>query len=143
MSRDIPKNVQNVFDSYPDNARKRLLEIRQLILKCASADEAIGKLTETLKWGEPAYLTEQTGSGSTIRLGFKDKQPDTVAIYFNCQTTIVKQIEQRFQGTFDCVNNRALMIPLVDSLPKKELSECIDISLRYHLNKKARSAGLL
>ncbi len=139
----VPKDVQEVFSSYPDHARQRLLEIRQLIFNCASADETIGELTETLKWGEPAYLTEKTGSGSTIRLGFKDNQPDTVAIYFNCQTTIIKQIQQRFDGLFDCVNNRAVLIPAKDSLPEKELSECINFSLKYHINKKARSAGLL
>lgn len=143
MERAIPDNVNKVFESYPANARQRLLEIRELIFKHASADESIGELTETLKWGEPAYLTEQSGSGSTIRLGYKDKQPDKVAIYFNCQTTIVKHIQQRFDGLFECVDNRAVLIPLEDPLRRDALSDCIDISLKYHLNKKVKSTGLL
>ncbi len=143
MSRTIPKDVQQVFDSYPAGARKNLLKIRQLIFKCAAADDTIGELTETLKWGEPAYLTEETGSGSTIRLGFKDKEPDTVAMYFNCQTTIVKDIQQRHGETIKCVNNRALLLPLDQPLPQQAISDCIKISLKYHINKKARAAGLL
>ena len=143
MTQSIPKDVKNIIDSYPVAAGKRLMQIRQLILKCAAQDDAIGELTETLKWGEPAYLTEQTGSGSTIRIGFKDKSPDTVAVYFNCQTTIVKDIQQRYPNQFNCENNRALLLPVKKPLPKKELSECLAIALKYHLNKKARDAGLV
>ncbi len=143
MTQKIPGEVKSIFDSYPAAASKRLIQIRQLILKCAAQDDAIGELTETLKWGEPAYLTQQTGSGSTIRLGFKDKSPDTVAIYFNCQTTIVKDIQQRYPDIFKCENNRALLLPVKNPLPKIELSDCLNIALKYHINKKAWEAGLL
>ena len=143
MSQNIPKDVKSIFDSYPLAAGKRLMQVRQLILKCASQDDAIGELTETLKWGEPAYLTAQTGSGSTIRLGFKDKLPDSVAVYFNCQTTIVNEIQQRYPNKFKCENNRALLLPVNKPIPKKELSECLNIALKYHLNRKARESGLL
>ena len=143
MTQIIPTEVKKTFDAYPEAAGKRLMQIRELILKCARKDDAIGKLTETLQWGEPAYLTEQTGSGSTIRLGFKDSKPDTIAVYFNCQTTIVKEIQQRYPDQFTCENNRVLLLPIKNPLPKKELSECLDIALKYHINKKARNAGLL
>ena len=143
MTQTIPNDVKDTFDSYPEAAGKRLMQVRQLIFKCASKDNAICELKETLKWGEPAYLTEQTGSGSTIRLGYKDNQPDTVAVYFNCQTTIVKDIQQRYPDQFKCENNRVLLLPIGKPLPKKELSECLEIALKYHINKKVRNAGLL
>ena len=143
MKQKIPKDVKSIFDSYPAAASKLLIQVRQLIIKCAAQDDAIGELTETLKWGEPAYLTEQTGSGSTIRLGFKDKSPDTVAIYFNCQTTIVKDIQLRYPTLFKCENNRTVLLPVNKPLPKTELADCLDIALKYHINKQAREAGLL
>lgn len=143
MNRKIPAEIEKVFQSYPDRARSRLTEIRQLIYTRASADPEVGKITETLKWGEPAYLTEQTGSGSTIRLGYKDSKPDSVAIYFNCQTTIIKDISKRYSDTFNCEDNRALWISLDNPLPTDQLADCIDIALKYHLNKKARKAGLM
>ena len=143
MSQKPPADVKRAFDAFPAPSRAALLKIRQMIFECAAQDEAIGELTETLKWGEPAYLTAQTGSGSTIRLGFKDKLPDSVAVYFNCQTTIVNEIQQRYPNKFKCENNRALLLPVNKPIPKKELSECLNIALKYHLNKKARESGLL
>jgi len=120
-----------------------LLAIRQLIFKSAAADDEIGEITETLKWGEAAYLTEQTGSGSTIRLGYKDNKPDCAAIYFNCQTTLIKDIQQHYPDKFEYQDNRALFIPIKPSLPSKELKHCINMALKYHKNKKLRKAGLI
>jgi len=143
MTKKISSDVKQVFDSFPQEARSRLMEVRDLILKCAANDNAIGKLTETLKWGEPAYLTEQTGSGSTIRLGFKESQPESVAVYFNCQTTIVSDIQQHYADKFTCEDNRVLLLPVNQPIPAEELTECLNIALKYHVNKKARKAGLV
>lgn len=143
MKQKISKDVKSAFDSFPKDARTRLMEIRDLIFKCAASDDAIGELTETLKWGEPAYLTEQTGSGSTIRLGFKESQPESVGVYFNCQTTIINDIQQRYADKFTCKDNRVLLLPVKQPVPAEELSECMNIALKYHVNKKARKAGLM
>jgi len=141
MTQKISSDVKQVFESFPKDARKRLMEVRGLILKCAADDDAIGKLTETLKWGEPAYLTEQTGSGSTIRLGFKDSQPDTIAVYFNCQTTLVEDIKNRYPDKFICDGTRAVLLKISKPLPRKALSDCLNMALKYHLNKSARTAA--
>ncbi len=130
MAGVIPQEVQSVFDSYPQAATKQLLKIRELIYQCAASDQSIGEITETLKWGEPAYLTGQTGSGSTIRLGYKDKQPDKVAVYFHCQTSIVKDIQKRYKS-IECVDNRALLLQLNTDIPA-ELADCLMVALTYH-----------
>ena len=64
------------FATYPTEARRKLLHLRQLILETAEELENVGPITETLKWSEPAYLTSQSGSGSTIRINWKAKTPD-------------------------------------------------------------------
>ena len=64
----MPADVAAAFSGFPASVRARLLEVRDLIFETAVAIEGVGPLTETLKWGEPAYLTLATGSGSTIRL---------------------------------------------------------------------------
>jgi hypothetical protein len=66
----IPPDVANVLNGFPTPVRGRLLEVRSLIFDIAATSAGVGPLTETLKWGEPAYLTAATGSGSTIRLGW-------------------------------------------------------------------------
>lgn len=66
---EIPADVAVAFAAFPDPVRVQLLEVRRLIFATAAETSGVGPLTETLKWGEPAYLTEATVSGSTIRLG--------------------------------------------------------------------------
>ena len=60
--------VSQVFEKHPEPIRKKLLFLRQLILETASDTEGIEQLEETLKWGEPSYLTKK---GSTIRINSK------------------------------------------------------------------------
>src|SRR5260370_37333640 len=60
--------VEAVFSAYPEPLRAKLLALRRLIFATAKATEGVGALQETLKWGQPSYLTPATGSGSTIRL---------------------------------------------------------------------------
>lgn len=81
------QNVETVLKTYPVAASARLVALRQLIFDTASKIEGVGELEETLKWGEPAYLTTQTQSGSTIRIDWKQSTPDQYSMYFNCQTS--------------------------------------------------------
>ena len=71
--------VKEVFDNYPESAQNQLLHLRDLVLKAASEIDGLEKLEETLKWGEPSYLTKH---GSTIRMDWKTKTPEQFAIYF-------------------------------------------------------------
>ncbi|MGY3512053.1 hypothetical protein ACVIQY_005028 [Bradyrhizobium sp. USDA 3051] len=91
----LPREVSRAYDAFPASIGKRLLWVRELIFAAAAAHEGIGRLTETLKWGEPAYLTEETGSGSTIRLG-RLKDSAHAAILFNCKTTLVDTFVNAF-----------------------------------------------
>ena len=67
-------------------------------LETAADIEGVGPLTETLKWGEPAYLTEATRSGSTVRLGWFRSSERECAVLFNCRTTLVDDFRERFPG---------------------------------------------
>ena len=79
--------------------------------------EGVGPLTETLKWGEPAYLTEATGSGSTIRLGRSRSSEQECAVLFNCRTTLVDDFRSRFPGVFAYEKNRAILLDAREPLP--------------------------
>lgn len=107
-------DVQAVFSSYPEKYRQPLLAIRHLILQVASQTEGVGSLTETLKWGQISYLTEETNSGTTIRLDrFGQSQ---IAIFVHCQTTLINT----FRGLFPelCYNkNRAIILNVDEVLP--------------------------
>ncbi len=129
---EMPANVAAVLAGFPSDARARLLSLRRLIYETAGAIAAVGPLTETLKWGEPAYLTEASKSGSTIRLGWKRAAPDQVALYFNCNTTLVESFRMQFADELAFEGNRAVLIAIAGPLPERALASCVAAALTYH-----------
>ena len=127
--------VAAVIESYPDAIRPKIRRLRELILSTAAALDAVGPISETLKWGEPAYLTEKSRSGSTIRIAWKARSPSQYAMYFSCQTTLVDTFRTRFpELRFE--GNRALVFEADDDLPEDAVASCIELALTYHLTKK-------
>ncbi len=130
--------VARVFENYPDVPRAKLLALRQLIYDTASATEGVGPITETLKWGEPAYLTAASKSGSTIRIGWKSSRPDRYGIYFNCSTSLVDGFRQEFPEAFMFEGNRALTFEVSEEVPAEPLAVCIAMALTYHRAKRQK-----
>jgi len=130
--------VARVFESYPAAMRPKLLAVRRLIFETASATQGVGPITEALKWGEPAYLTAVTKSGSTIRIGCKRSTPNRYAVYFNCRTSLVDIFRQQFPDAFTFEGNRAIVFKASEKLPKEPLAACIGMALTYHRTKRAR-----
>lgn len=131
--------VAAVFQSWPQPIRRKLMAVRQLILDVADGTDGVGALEETLKWGQPAYLTPQTRSGSTVRLGYqpsKPNQPEAYAVYFHCQTALVERFRTLFPHDFRFSGNRAIVFHHSDTVPVQTLRFCIAMALTYHLEKK-------
>ena len=127
--------VAEVFEAYPPSMRKRLLVLRELIFKTAASTSGVGVLEETLKWGEPAYVTSQSKSGSTVRIDWKKKNPSQYAMYFHCQTNLIETFKTLFPGEFKFEGNRAIVFNESDAVPKDALAFCIAAALTYHRNK--------
>ena len=124
--------VAQAYEAFPPAVRRKLLRLRELIFSTAAATPGVGEIEETLKWGEPAYLTSQSKSGSTVRLGWKKARPTQYAIYFNCQTTLVESFRTLFPHDFDFEGNRALVFDEAASVPSDALTHCIAAALTYH-----------
>lgn len=123
--------VKAVFASYPEPEQSRLLLLRDRIFKTAEQTAGVGNLLEALRWGQPAYLTPDTKSGSTIRLGL----PKTggYAIYVHCQTTIMSDFQQVFPSDFSYEGNRGIHFS-TDTTPElSKLELLISRALTYHL----------
>ncbi len=131
-----PEQVGATFDSYAKPLRARLLELRALILETASTTPGVGRVEEALRWGEPSYLTSETKSGSTIRIGPFKKKKDHFAMYVNCQTSLVETYRQTYPDIFSYSGHRAILFHVDDDLPEDELRHCIALALCYHLDKK-------
>lgn len=132
----MDKAVASVFESYPANARRQLLALRRLIFQTAAELDGVGELTETLKWGEVSYLTEASKSGSTIRIGWRTAQPETYALFLNCNTTLVSDIRSALGVEFSFEGNRAILMKIDAPFPKEPLRQCIKAALTYHLNRR-------
>ncbi len=133
-SAAIGVDILSVIEGYPDKIRARLLEIRELIHQVADEHEDIGPLTETLKWSQPSFLTEESGSGTTVRI---DKHSDKeVAIYFHCQTTLIETFRE-WLPELKYSKNRAIIFNVDEPLPVDEIKACLEIALTYKLDKRA------
>lgn len=144
MSRTVtlppmPPEVADAFAAFPAGARAQLEALRALIFETAET-EAVGPLTETLKWGEPAYLTEATRTGSTLRLGTAKGAPDTCAIFVNCQTSLADQFRDIFGDVLDIQDHRAVLIPADAPLDRNVIGACIAMALTYRRARTARAA---
>jgi len=130
----MPPEVAATFADYPEGMRTELLTLRELILSTASETEGVGAITETLKWGEPAYLTSQTRSGSTIRIAPTNaKSAHDYAMFFICSTNLVNDFRAQFGDTFTYESERAVLFNVGDRVPVEELRECVRQALTYHL----------
>lgn len=133
------KEVNLVFDNYPNTVQHRLIALRELIFETAREIDEINTIQETLKWGEPSYLTTH---GSTIRIDYKSKTPRQYAMYFKCTSRLVEVFKTFFNNQFNFEGNRAITFKLEDEIPTKELKQCIKAALIYHKVKHLPTLGL-
>jgi len=130
--------VEEVFKGYPEQVTKQMHRLRELVLDVAGHNSAITQLEETLKWGEPSYLTKH---GSTLRMDWKAKTPHQYGLYFKCTSKLIPTIREIFGDTFKYEKNRAILFLLDDEVPEKELRICISMALNYHKLKQRVNLG--
>ncbi|MTI20605.1 DUF1801 domain-containing protein [Fulvivirga sp. RKSG066] len=131
--------VSEILSSYPQRARKKLLELRQLIIDTATATEGVEKLLETTKWGEPSYVSK---TGSTIRMDWKENTPDKYYLYFICSTELVNTFKILYGEELQYQGNRAIELNVNSTLPKTPLIKCITLALTYHKVKHLPMLGV-
>ena len=136
----IDARMKEKFASYPSAVRKKLQHLRQLIIETAEETPAIDTLEETLKWGEPSYISN---IGSTIRIDWKAKTPDQYAIYFKCTSTLVATFRMVYASDFNYEKNRAILFSMKDIIPKEKLKSCIAAALQYHKVKQLELLGIV
>ncbi len=132
MNKIDDPNVASTFQSYPEEIRRKLFFLRELIFEVASEHPNIEALEETLKWGEPSYLAD---GGSTVRVGWRKSTPQQYAIYFNCNTRLVDTFRELYSGILNFESNRAIVFNQDERVPAEPLKHCIELSLRYHAIK--------
>ena len=130
----VPTEVADVYASFDHDVRQDLLALRRLILDTAAETDGVGAITETLKWGQPAFVTDETRSGSTIRLApTRPGSSHDYGVYFICHTNLVDRFRSQFGDLFSYDGHRALLFTTGEAHPVNELRECFRAALTYHL----------
>ena len=131
--------VADVFQRCPPRLRATLLGLRDLIYDVAATTEGVGRLEETLKWGQPSYLTPETKSGSTLRIG-ATKDGRHAGLYVHCQTDILSSFRDRFPDAFRYQGERAILFMSGEDLQAEKLKLCIAHGLTYHARKSSKNS---
>ena len=136
-------DVAAVFEQFDHRIRPGLLALRELVLSVAEQyannRSEIANVEETLKWGQPSYLTQ---TGSTLRLGGVTGKADYYALYFHCQTKLIPTFKELFPDLFTFSGNRAIIFHHDDEIPQTELRDCITAALSYHSVKHLPHLGI-
>ena len=126
-------NSDEYFGKAPPAVRKKLLELRALILETARKTPGVGAIEEAMKWKEPSFLTAETKSGSTVRIAWKEKPSLHIGIYFNCKTDLIETFRSLYPNDFTFEGRRAIIFSPEEEIPVEKLSHCIAIAQSYHL----------
>ena len=143
MKRFADFKVAAKFKAYPPDVRARLMALRETIFEVAAVTPGVGVLTETLKWGQPRYLTGETGSGTTVRIDRLNGDGGGYAVYFHCQSGLVGQFRELCPEAFAYKGKRAILFGLGTQAPARELRHCIALALTHHLRKKRKRGGVI
>lgn len=130
---------ENKLANYPDFVRGKMQTLRKLVIETAKEEEEITEIEETLKWGEPSFLTK---NGSTLRMDWKQKSPDQFAMYFKCTSRLVETFKIVFGDQFEYQKSRAIVFQIDQKIPSKELKKCIKATLLYHKVKSDITLGM-
>ena len=128
--------VREVFANYPAAMRKRLLDLRDLILATADETDGVGQIVECLKWGQPAYLTERPKSGSTIRIDAIRGEHGLYGLFVHCRTRLVPIFRDHYDGQLSFDGNRAVILSMNEPVPVAPLKHCVAMALTYHLKRQ-------
>lgn len=133
---DLPQEVQGAIAPYPAPALDMFHRVRRYIYE-EGARLDVGALQETLKWGEPSYLTPKSKAGSTLRIGWSAKQPGLFSLYVNCQTDLLARMSERFPFEFAYTGRRQVSMPLDAEPPEFALRPLVSMALNYHRDRAA------
>ena len=127
---NLSPDVQAAFDTAPPAAQKGMMDLRALIFTVAADLPEIGEISETLRWGQPAYITSKR-AGASLRLGV----PKTggFALYTHCQTSLIANFATAFPNMDKVEGTRAIHFTDATQIDPIRHGMLIRSILTYHL----------
>lgn len=127
-------DVEQVYLCMPEDVRTMALTLRELVLDEGRQLEQTGGIQETLKWGQASYLPVKPRIGTTLRVAVHD--PYHLALYVNCNTSLIADFGSLFGSELVYSKNRAVLLDVRCSLPESVLRQCVRMGLYYHRDRR-------
>ena len=131
--------IKSHIEKYATRARERFNFLYTLVKSASQGDSNQGKVEKSLKWGEPSFRTKY---GSPIRIDWKEKAPNVICVYFNCNTILVDTFRSVFTDELTFDGKRAIVLKLDAELPMAILESCIKAALEYKKRRRLPNLGL-
>lgn len=125
--------VESVFEALPYPIKRQLLLLRSLVLRVAAETPEVGEVQETLKWGQPAYLTPASRSGTTLRLA--PTKSGGYGIFVHCQTTVIADFRSVFDPALRFDGQRGILFDAHEEPDLNAMAPMIHAALTYRLKK--------
>lgn len=126
---DLPTSTRAVFDAATPKARDGMRALRALIFE--TAERLNISVEETLRWGQPAYLSPK---GTTLRIAVP-KTGGAFALLVHCQTPLIEEFRTATGGVFATETNRAILFERASDIDAAALTPFIRAALTYHDRK--------
>lgn len=107
-----------------------MLALRDLIFSVAKETTGAMPVTETLRWGQPAYLAPK---GTALRLGAP--KDGVFALFVHCQSKVIPDFREMVGDKFKFEGNRAVLFNNISEIKPELLSLMIRIALTYHVRE--------
>ena len=125
--------VEQAFDLEDAEARSGLMALRVLIFDIAAEIPAVGRVEEALRWGQPAYLTPDSKSGSTIRLGVP--KAARFGLFVQCQSRLIPEYIATFPAWDRVEGTRAVLFDHPREVEPLRHGWLIKRALTYHIRE--------
>ena len=122
--------VRAILDAHPAKERARLLAARALVYRVAAADDALGEIVESVKWGQPSYRSTDRHRGTAVRLGV-DRRSGRAGVCFHCGTAMIARCRERFPTAFSFDGKRGLLLDSDVHEVEETLAACVREALVY------------
>ncbi len=123
--------VAAAYAALPLSARPAALMLRDLVFEVAAQTPEAGPIEETLRWGQPSYITPKAKSGSTLRIGAT--KTGEAALFAHCGTRIISSYAATFPDLDRIEGNRAVIFASPKDISPDRVSLLIRHGLTYHV----------
>lgn len=134
-----PRFIETL-QSFPDEVQGKMEVLRELVHEIAQEEELVTELEETLRWGEPTFISNV---GTSLRMGWSDKRPDQYGLFVQCSSLVIPTIRAVHADALRYDKNRGVLFQNEEDLPLDLLRPMIHAALVYKKVKKLPMLGIV